>query len=331
MAPSEDAAPGPPLVSVVLPVRDEARDLAQAVAAVLAQDYPGPIEVVLSVAPSSDGTEDLARDLEASDSRIRVVGNPAGSTSAGLNVGIAAASGDVVVRVDGHAALGDGYVRRAVELLETTGADNVGGVQMAVGETPFERAVAAAMTSRFGTGDAKFHYGGSAGPTDTVYLGVFRRSALDRVGGFDESLVRNQDYEMNWRIRHSGGVVWFDPDLRVRYRPRGTLRSLARQYFEYGQWKRVVLKRHPKSLRWRQMAPPLLVVGLVASLVLAPLVSGVLAFPLFYAAAVVGASVSTLPEHGLSVAARLPLVFATMHLTWGTGFLLGPRGRPSGG
>ena len=133
---------------------------------------------------------------------------------------------------------------------------NVGGIQRAVGTTPFEQAVADAMTSRFGTGDATFHYGGAEGPTDTVYLGVFDRAAIEAVGVFDEALVRNQDYELNIRLRQAGGMVWFDPELSVSYRPRGTLRGLARQYFDYGRWKRRVVRRHPRSLRWRQAVPP---------------------------------------------------------------------------
>jgi glycosyltransferase involved in cell wall biosynthesis len=317
---------GWPALSVVIPVRNDAAHLADAVAAVLAQDYPRDFEVVLGVGPSTDGTEEVADKLAANDARVRVVANPKGLTSAALNVAIAAATGDVIARVDGHCELSPGYLRRAVETLRVTEADNVGGVQEAVGSTPFERAVAAAMTSRFGVGNARFHYGGAPGPTDTVYLGVFRRDALARVGGFDEDLVRNQDYELNWRLRETGGTVWFDPDLRVRYRPRPTLGALARQYFEYGQWKREMLRRHPKSLRWRQAVPPVAVVANVAGVVLGATVDRrAFAIPVAYAGATTAAAV--IAGRGFGVTARLPLVFATMHHAWGAGFLAGPRPR----
>jgi succinoglycan biosynthesis protein ExoA len=308
-----------PLVSVVMPVRDEAEHLEAAVAAVLAQEYPGGVEVCLAVAPSHDGTERIARSLAARHDGVGVVDNPAGSTPTGLNAAIGATTGDVIVRVDGHAELAPGYIRRAVETMRRTGAVNVGGVQRAEGVTDFERAVAAAMTSRFGTGDATFHYGGAEGPTDTVYLGVFERTALEAVGGFEETLTRNQDYELNIRLRQAGGTVWFDPVLWARYRPRESLRTLARQYLEYGRWKREVVRRHPTSLRWRHAGPPVLVAAVAGSLVVATVCRRALAIPAAYAVAVVGAAVVT--GRSRRETARLALIFPTMHLSWGIGFL----------
>jgi succinoglycan biosynthesis protein ExoA len=306
-----------------MPVRDEAEHLDVAVAAVLAQDYPGTVEVCLAVAPSQDGTERIARELAARHAGVGVVDNPPGTTPSGLNAAIAATTGAVLVRVDGHAELSPGYIRRAVETMRRTGAVNVGGIQRAEGVTEFERAVAAAMTSRFGTGDATFHYGGSEGPTDTVYLGVFDRAALEAAGGFDEALTRNQDYELNIRLRQAGGIVWFDPVLWARYRPRDSLRGLARQYFEYGRWKREVVRRHPTSVRWRQAAPPALVAALGGSVVLAVARRRALAVPAAYAAAVAGAAILT--ARSGRQAARLALIFPTMHLSWGAGFLVGGR------
>ena len=176
-----------------MPVRNEAPYLERAVASILAQEYPLPFVVCLAVGPSDDDTAMVAAELAAREPRVTVVDNPAGITPAGLNAAIEATSGDVVVRVDGHAELSPGYIERAVETMRRTGAVNVGGVQDARGETAFERAVAAAMTSWLGTGGSKFHVGGDEGPVDTVYLGVFDRAAGDAVGWFDESLIRNQD------------------------------------------------------------------------------------------------------------------------------------------
>ncbi len=312
-----------PTVSVV-----EAEHLERAVAAVLAQDYPGEVEVVIAVAPSGDDTRAIADRLAGDDEHVRVVENPKVRTSAGLNAAIEASTGDVIARVDGHAELSDGYIKRAVELLDETGADNVGGIQDARGDTPFERAVAAAMTSRFGTGDAKFHYGGAPGPTDTVYLGVFRRDVFDRVGRFDETLVRNQDYELNWRIRDADGTVWFHPDLRVRYRPRGTWRGLARQYFQYGRWKRAVGRLHPRSLRWRHLVPPVTVVAVAFGIALGVWVERVfLLAPLGYLLGLTVASAAA--SVGLRGRAVLwvPAVFVTMHFAWAVGFLIPGRSR----
>ncbi|MDQ1519192.1 MAG: hypothetical protein QOI55_265, partial [Actinomycetota bacterium] len=321
-----EAASGPawPKLSVVMPVRNDAAHLERAVAAVLEQDYPLPFDVVLGVGPSDDGTERVAQSLAARNERIRVVDNPEGLTSAALNAAIRVASGDVIARVDGHCELSPGYLRRAVETLRATGADNVGGVQEALGDTGFERAVAAAMTSRFGVGDARFHYGGDAGPTDTVYLGVFARDALARVGGYDEDLVRNQDYELNWRLRDAGGTVWFDPELRVTYRPRSGFRSLARQYFEYGRWKRETLHRHPRSLKWRQVvAPAALVANTVGVIVGVTFDRRALVVPATYVCATVTASAFSARRNGVTIAARMPFVFATMHHAWGAGFIAG--------
>ncbi len=321
------SGPGWPRVAVVVPVRNGARDLPGCLAAVLDQDYPGDLEVAVAVGPSNDGTEAVAAAAARRDARVRVVANPSGRTPAALNRAIAATTGAVVARVDAHAALPPGYLRRAVETLRATGADNVGGVQDARGDTPFERAVAAAMSSRFGVGNATFHYGGAPGVTDTVYLGVFRREALDRVGGFDETLERNQDYELNWRLRDSGGVVWFDPALRVRYRPRPTLRALADQYRQYGRWKREVLRRHPASVKARQLAPPAALVANAGGLVLGlAWRRRLLAVPGIYLAALCAASLHAGRAQPPGVAWRLPAVFATMHHAWGWGFLTAPRG-----
>lgn len=316
-----------------MPIRDEAEHLAGAVAAIVDQNYPGPLEICLAIAPSSDDTEPVAAGLAASDPRIRIVANPAGITPAGLNAAIAATSGEVVVRVDGHARLSAGYITRAVTTLERTGAVNVGGVQRAVGTTPMQRAIATAMTSPLGVGGAKFHLGGTEGPVDTVYLGVFRRTALEAVGGFDETLMRNQDYELNIRLRAAGGTVWFDPELSVEYRPRATLSALASQYAQYGAWKRQVLTRHPTSLKPRQAAPPVATAVIVSSLLGALRRPRLLAVPALYAAALgAGSAVTLRARCRPSDVARLAAALATMHLAWGIGFFVGgPLRRRSGG
>jgi cellulose synthase/poly-beta-1,6-N-acetylglucosamine synthase-like glycosyltransferase len=323
-----------PAVAVVMPVLNERRHLRAAVEAILAQDYRGDLEIVLALGPSTDGTDDVAGELAATDARIRTVPNPTGATPCGLNAAIAATTAEIVVRVDGHSMLPSDYVSTAVDALIASGADNVGGVMAAEGVTPFEQAVARAMRSWFGIGGARFHLGGEAGPVETVYLGVFRREMLERVGGFDEKMRRAQDWELNYRIRQAGGLVWFTPDMQVTYRPRADLRALATQFFKTGQWRREVTRRHKGTASARYLAAPAAVLGVVGGTVLA--LSGHrigLVGPLGYTAAVVAGSAATskgLPPGGV---AALPVVYATMHMSWGLGYLLSPRdlaGPPSG-
>ena len=326
------AASWPP-VSVITPVLNEERHLREAVLGVLAQDYPGDLELVMALGPSRDRTEAIAAELVQEYPQVRSVANPSGTTPAALNAAVASATHDVVVRVDGHAVFPSDYVRTAVEVLTETKADNVGGIMAAEGVTVFEQAVARAMTSPLGVGSARFHTGGQAGPADTVYLGVFRREALERVGGYDEAFQRAQDWEMNLRIRQSGGVVWFTPRLRVAYRPRADVSRLGRQYFDYGRWRRVVMRQHPESVSARYLAPPVALVAVAAGTAagLAGLVLGSatlragLVLPAGYLAAILAGSAVIGRDLPPAVLVRLPVVFATMHGAWAAGFLTSPR------
>jgi glycosyltransferase involved in cell wall biosynthesis len=304
-----------------MPLLNEERHLEDAVDAVVAQGYPGQIQVVLAVGPGHDDTLGVARRLAERDSRITVVENPSGRTPEALNLAVAAAEHDIIVRVDGHGFLSKGYIERAVRVMAETNAANVGGVMHAEGVTDFEKAVATAMTSPLGVGGARFHTGGEAGPADTVYLGVFRREWLTAAGGYDPRFTRAQDWELNYRIRQAGGVIWFDPALTVEYRPRPTLRALSRQYRDYGRWRRVVAARHKGSINARYLAPPTALVavaaGVVGGLVWRPL----WAIPAAYAAGVGVGGVAIARDKGAKVALRVPAVLATMHMSWGWGFL----------
>jgi len=319
-------------VSVVIPVLNEERYLRQSVERVLRQEYDGEVEVVLALGPSSDATSRIAAELAAEDPRIVLVQNPAGRTPHALNLAIAASNHPYLIRVDAHGLLPEGYIRDIVELLDTTGAANVGGMMRVEGDTHFGRAVAAAMSSPLGIGGSKFHVGGEPGPARTVYLGAFRRDVLTALGGFDEHFHRAQDWELNYRIREAGHTVWFTPHLAVTYRPRRDFKALRKQFYGSGQWRRQIVAAHPKTASLRYLAAPIvtaavalgvllgvlgLVVGGVAGTVLA---AGFLA-PLGY---VVGVLAATLPMgRGLPWQSRflLPLVVITMHLSWGAGFL----------
>jgi glycosyltransferase involved in cell wall biosynthesis len=312
-----------PSISVILPVLNEERHLEEAVHSILSQDYQGKLEVILAVGPSRDRTLEIAQSISRRDSRVVLVDNPSGRTAAGLNIALNKSQSPVVVRVDGHAHIPNDYLTLIVEILNKTGAVNVGGVMAAVGTTPFERAVAGAMRSPLGVGASRFHTGGEAGIVDTVYLGAFRREALVAIGGFDERFTRAQDWELNFRLRENGGVVYFDPRLHVTYRPRSTVKALAKQYFEYGRWRRVVSRRHSGTINYRYLAPPFALVGFTLSLI-AGFFLPILFIPAaIYLLFVLAASVriaSSIREYFL-----LLTVIPTMHFAWGAGFISSPK------
>lgn len=333
--PERSGAAELPGVSVILPILNEEKDLELAVRQILDQDYSGELEVVLAVGPSEDRTLGIAQDLAAQDGRITVADNPTGATPAGLNIAIKAACHDILVRVDGHSVVPRDYVSKSVQVLLETDAANVGGMMMPRGTSPFSDAVARAMSSSLGIGAAAIHTGGEAGPSETVYLGVFQRAPLEGIGGFDERFARAQDWELNYRLRKAGHTVWFDPTLQVGYHPRRNVKALAKQFFRTGRWRRHVIRTYPETAGLRYLAPPVAVVGIAVGTAVGVvggfssgpwqwLNLGWLA-PVGYGALVLAGSVAV--GRGLSTAAklRLPAVIATMHMSWGAGFLLPAR------
>jgi cellulose synthase/poly-beta-1,6-N-acetylglucosamine synthase-like glycosyltransferase len=329
-----------PAVSVVMPVLNEEKHLAESVAAVLGQDYPGGFELVLAIGPSRDGTEAIARELAAADSRVTVVPNPTGQISTAMNAAVRTARHDIITRIDAHSMLPDGYLKIAVRTLMETGAADVGGWMAAEGVTPFQQAVAWAMTSPFGMGAAANHTGGDPGPADTVYLGVYRRQEIERAGGYDETMLIAEDWELNYRIRAAGGLIWFTPDLKVTYRPRATFRALAAQQFRYGRWRRVVARRYPETVSLRYLAPPAATALNAAGLAVgtagvigalcgsaAPVPYLMLGFvvPGLYLAGVSAVAGVFARDTPAGVRARVPAVLAAMHTCWGAGYLLSPR------
>ncbi|NDA38709.1 MAG: glycosyltransferase family 2 protein [Actinobacteria bacterium] len=314
-----------PAVSVILTVVNEAAHLHEAIGAILKSNYDGEIEIAIAVGPSKDETEKIAQALAAQDKRIQVIANPSGRTPDGLNAALAATKNEIVVRIDGHSAIDSNYIREAVKILRETGSVNVGGVMAAEGVTPFEKAVARAMRSLIGVGGSRFHTGGSASSVDTVYLGVFQRSALQSVGGYDPRFTRAQDWELNFRLRKAGGQVWFDPRLQVTYRPRSSARALARQYFEYGRWRAAVSRYHKGTANFRYLAAPLNLILQLSCLLLTFLASPwFLIPPISY---LVTLKISSLfIGKSWSERVRLPIVLIIMHFSWGIGFITSPRG-----
>ncbi|MFC7405038.1 glycosyltransferase family 2 protein [Georgenia alba] len=329
-----------PGVTVIATVRDEEPYLDAAVRSILDQDYPGDLRMVLSVGPSRDRTREIADELAAQDDRLLVVENPTGSRSEGLNAGVRQAdpSHEIVVRIDGHTVFEPTYVRRVVEVMLAAGADGAGGIMSPFGDTPVQAAIARAMSHPAGLGAAPFHVGGEPGPAETVYLGAFRRSAIERAGGFDHGIIRGEDWELCLRMRRNGSLLWFDPSLEVTYRPRRRLREVAKQFWRTGMWRREIVRRHPETASARYLAPPAVVVALGAAAA-ATVVGAILGQGVAVAAgatvlggyvlgevAAAAHAASRSPRLGWRSALLLPVVLMVMHMSWGAGFLRGVSG-----
>ena len=313
-----------PAVTVILPILNEEADLPNCISAILKQDYAGEIEIILALGPSKDNTNQIAHDLAAADKRIKLVDNPTGQTAKGLNLAIAQSSFEIICRIDGHSEISNTYLKTAISIMQEKGAVNVGGLMHADSQSGLQRTIAQAMRSKLGVGASKFHTGGTAGPSDTVYLGTFKKSAILAAGGFDERYIRAQDWELNHRMRAKGGLIWFDPRLVVTYRPRKSLIKLARQYFQYGRWRRVISRQHPKTTNFRYLAPPVALVINLLSVLFGALVSEVFFLPvlIYITSLIIGGAII-----GEKFADKLlmPIVFATMHLSWGAGFITSPK------
>jgi len=318
-----------------MPVLNEVHYLEAAVRSIFAQDYPGQVELILAVGPSSDGTAALVERLRAEEPRIRVVENPETDIPVGLNRAIAVARFPVIVRVDAHTELGPGYTARGVATLERTGAASLGGIMVATGAPGFQSAVARAYNSRFGLGGGAYHADeAQEGPAESAYMGIMRADRIAAVGGFDETLRRGEDWELNLRLREAGELVWLDPQLRVRYWPRDTAGKLARQFLATGIWRGELVRRYGGRNPMRFFAPPLLVLDTVLSLLVLVLqVAGVLSGwaswiasvvhlgPIAYLALLAVAATTTAGT--LIDRLRLAWAIAIMHISWGWGFLIG--------
>jgi glycosyltransferase involved in cell wall biosynthesis len=298
-------------ISFVMPVMNEQHYLEKAVKSVLAQKTPGLSEIILALGPSTDQTNRVASDLARDYSQVKLVDSPTGLTSASLNLAIAQSKYEVVIRVDAHSELPQGYALLAVKILNDTGSANVGGRMHAIGESSFQKAVAFGYNNRIGLGGGSYHIGGKAGAAESVYLGCYRKSVLEELGGFSTKWVRAQDWELNQRILKAGYQVWFDPRLEVGYYPRRSWSALAQQFFKTGRWRGALTRSDVANSRLRYWLPPLLV---VASLFWLPLWFYLLTIA-FYAAGTTS----------LSWRSRfwLMLVLPTMHLSWGIGFWAG--------
>lgn len=313
-----------PLVSVIIPMRNEAGHIERCLASVFAQDYPVERREILVVDGDSDDAS--PQILAALGERIRVLRNPARIVPTAMNIGIRAARGEIIARVDAHTTLAPDYLRAGVETLQRTGADNVGGPMHSIGGGPVGDAIALAMASRFGIG-AYFHFATEDREVDTVYMGMWPRRIFERIGLFDEELVRNQDDELNYRLRKAGGRVFLSVGMRSFYQNRQSWKTLLRQFHQYGVWKIRVLQKHPRQMSWRHFVPPAFVGAVVGLSLLSPFLPMAGALAAFvlgaYGLALAAAGWSVARKEGTRHFPRLLLAFVLMHVGWGSGFWVG--------
>jgi succinoglycan biosynthesis protein ExoA len=320
-----------PSVSVIVPCYNEEKTIRHLLEAILGQTYPlGLMELVISDGFSTDHTREVIAGFqkEHPDLTVRVVENSARTIPSGLNQAIRESKGEIIVRLDAHSMPIPEYVERCVAAHESGKGDNVGGVWeiRAGADTWIAQSISLAAAHPLGVGDAMYRLNAKAGAVDTVPFGSFRRSLIDKIGAFDETLLTNEDYEFNTRVRESGGTVWLDPSIRSVYFSRSTLGKLAAQYWRYGFWKLKMLQRYPHTLRWRQALPPLFVFSLFALIVLSLFIGfarTLLAAQLigyFFVLTLAGLKLAIEKNTGFLLPG-LPLAISTMHLAWGAGFL----------
>ena len=317
-----------PAVSVIVPCRNERSSIERSVRSILEQEPPsGGFEVIVADGMSDDGTREVLEDLADKHPHLRVVDNPNRIVSSALNAAIRLATGSVIVRMDAHTDYAPDYIRRCYEVLAETGSDNVGGPWIAHGEGYVSRAIAAAFQSPFCTGGARGHDPKYEGRVDTVYLGCWPRETFERVGCFDEELVRNQDDEFNLRLTRAGGKIWQSPLIKSWYKPRDSVAALFRQYVQYGYWKVRVIQKHHAPASLRHLVPGLFVL-LVLTLGMLSLTSALIRWAWLglvgaYISANLLASMMTARSTEARLFPTLVLVFGCFHLAYGYGFLRG--------
>ena len=315
-----------PSVTVMMPVRNEQHHLPKAVESVLAQNYSGQLEIILAIGPSVDETKRVANELATKHSRIKLIENPKGLTTVGLNLAIAASAGEIIIRVDAHSELAENYIARGVEILRETGSVLVGGIMNARGKTPLQKAVAFGYGSRLGLGGGRFHVGGKAGEANSAYLGIFDSLALKKVSGYDEKIIRGEDWDLAQRLRDQGGKVWFSPELVVNYWPRSNIKALAWQFYSTGVWRGELTRRSPTKASIRYFIPPLSLLAMFFLLLLTAfeLVAMIfLIIPIALYLLMLSFAAGTAKLLGVIERMMIFVALPVMHVTWAIGFWVG--------
>jgi succinoglycan biosynthesis protein ExoA len=321
----------PPSVSIIVPCYNEQATIRLLLGAILAQNYPqSKMDVVIADGLSQDKTLAVIAEFqkEHPSPPVIVVNNYRRTIPSSLNLAIEKAKGEIIVRLDAHSMPIPEYIERCVQTLEEGKGSCVGGIWKIRpgGEGWIAQSIAAAAAHPLGVGDAMYRLEAKPGAVDTVPFGAFRRNLIETIGGFDETLLTNEDYEFNTRIRQNGGVVWLNPSIRSTYIARATFAELAKQYWRYGYWKFKMLSRYPKTVRWRQALPPLFVLSLICLPIFSIFLTSarflLLIEIIFYLLVLAGAGITlAFRQHKLLIAPGLVYAIITMHLTWGSGFL----------
>ena len=318
-----------PFVSIVIPVRNEVRYVPRCLKAVAEQDYPSDrIEILIADGMSDDGTFELLQEWAAQSANHNVFQNPGKIVPTGLNILIPKAKGEVIIRVDGHCVIALDYVSNCVCHLHQDQVDGVGGPMRSIGEDLISQVTGLAMSSKFGVGNSSFRTEtGQTKLADTVPFPAYTRAIIEKVGLYDEELVRNQDDEYNYRIREAGGKILLAEDVRSEYYSRGSLKKLWKQYFQYGYWKVRVLQKHPRQMSLRQFVPLGFVLTLILTLLLSVLApwgwKALVVLLAVYLLANLSASIMTASGQGIKKLLLLPLAFTIIHLSYGSGFIVG--------
>ena len=315
----------PPYISIVMPMSNEEHFIAKCLDSIMANDYPvDRFEVLIVDGMSNDDSRKIVDDYSKKYQNIKLLDNPKKIRVTANNIGIKAAKGEIILSMDAHVLYARDYIRQCVDLLETTGAANVGGLQKAASYNHITKVIALATSTPFGIGDAEFRYLEKEKWVDTVYLGAWYKKTLDKVGYFNENWIRNGDYELNYRIRKTGGRILLSPKIKCEYFVRGSLSKLAKQYFLYGTWRVKTIVTHPDSVRWRHLLPPLLIVWLLLSPILLLLGVKLWWIPIgIYLAYTMITSTGIALLKGIKYLPLMIPTLWTLHLCWGIGFYNG--------
>ena len=319
-------------LSIIIPIRNECNFISNALDSIINQDFSRyNLEIIIADGMSDDGTREIIQNYHDKYPNIKIIDNPGRIVPTGFNRALNVAKGEIIIRIDGHTLIDTDYIKNCVELIDKEGAMNVGGLINAKGTSYFDKIVSIATSSRFGIGNAQFHFSKEGKWVDTVYLGTWKREVFEKIGGFDEELVRNQDDEFNFRLIQNGGKIWLDPSIKSVYYPRNSLKKLFKQYFQYGFYKVRVMQKRRGFASWRHLAPGAFVLSLFGSVLLLP----VYHFPFYviFGSYVIANFTATLYELLKSKKAQmyrlinsfalLPITFFTLHFSYGLGFLCG--------
>lgn len=314
-----------PFISVVIPMYNEESYIQECLFSLIGQNYPkDKYEIIVVDGNSEDHSREKVSEIAKKNLLIKIYNNSKRIIPVSFNIGIEKAKGEIIIFVGAHAICEKDYISQCVFLLNNTDASNVGGIQNAVGTDYISHGISFAMLSPFGVGNAYFHFYKKEKFVDSVWGGAYRKETLIKLGGFDETYIKNQDYELNYRLRKMGGKIFLSPKIKCKYFVRNSIKKLTSQYFKYGYWKVKIINEHPDSIMLRQMVPPVFVISLIISMILLLLNLSIGFFiPMIYFFINLLFSIQISYTKGFKYILILPIIFFTIHISWGIGFIIG--------